>query len=107
MGTLFKFKSKACGDLIMLHADGTRMLEILMGHSMAQGILTVQQLPDAIARLEAAVADDDARCEAQRKGQADDDERPLPTVRLSQRAAPMLKMLRKSLREEADLVWGV
>ena len=104
---LYKFKSKVSADLIMLPADGARMLDILIGHSEPQGIVTLAQLPEAIARLEAAVAIDEARREARRKGEEDGAEDPLPAVRLAQRAAPMLKMLRQCLREEADLVWGV
>jgi len=31
----------------------------------------------------------------------------LPAVRLAQRAAPMQQMLRRSLAEERDIVWGL
>lgn len=110
---LFKFKSKASSDLIMLEPDARRLLRIMRGDEPVQGIFRVQDLASAIARLEAAVAQD----EALRK-QATDHARQegvLPeeqdagaqAVSLARRAAPMLKMLRLSLAQEADVVWGV
>ena len=69
------------------------------------------------ARLEAAVAEDEAlrrqraqKAAAREAGQGvdhDDEEPALPPVRLAQRAAPMQQMLRRCISEEADLVWGV
>ena len=114
---LFKFKSKACADLIMLEGDGRRILQAMIGSDPVKGIVPVSDLPQALARLEDAVAQD----EALRKSQADkaaaraagqeqageDEEVVLPSIRLAQRAAPMLKMIRRCMAEEADLVWGV
>ncbi|MEK7345700.1 MAG: DUF1840 domain-containing protein [Pseudomonadota bacterium] len=110
---LFKFKSKATSDLIMLEADARRLLQIMLGDDAAKGIVQFNDLPRAIAAMELAVAQD----EADRKQRAEqvaplvtgEDGKPvvLNGVRLSQRAAPMLKMLKRSLAEEADVVWGV
>lgn len=114
---LVKFKSKACADLIMLEADARRVLQAMLGDATAKGIVQVADLPQALARLEAAVAQDEAlrREQAQRQtadpdavGQASAEENEgLPTIRLAQRAAPMLQMLRRCMVESADLVWGV
>ncbi len=114
---LFKFKSKACADLIMLEADGRRILKAMTGDDPAQGIVRVVDLPAAMARLEAAVAQDEAlrqaradraaAREAGRGSDKDEEEAALPSIRLAQRAAPMLQMLRRCRAEEADLVWGV
>lgn len=114
---LFKFKSKACADLIMLEGDGRRILQAMTGADPVQGIVRVADLPAALARLEAAVAQDEARrrqsaekAAAREAGQASDseeEETALPPIRLAQRAAPMVQMLRRSMAEQADLVWGV
>ncbi len=113
---LFKFKSKACADLIMLEGDGRRILQAMTGADPVQGIVRAADLPAALARLEAAVAQDEARrrqsaekAAAREAGQASDteEETALPPIRLAQRAAPMVQMLRRCLAEEADLVWGV
>ena len=114
---LFKFKSKACADLIMLEADGRRILKAMTGDDPLRGIVAAQDLPQALARLEAAVAQDEALRKAQAEkaatratGQApgqDEEEVALPPIRLAQRAAPMLQMIRRCMAEEVDLVWGV
>jgi hypothetical protein len=110
---LFKFKSQATSDLIMLEADARRLLKIILGDDPAKGIVPFTALPRAIAALESAVAQD----ELDRKQRADkaqtlisgegDESVPLNTVSLAQRAAPMLKLLKRCLSEESDVVWGV
>ena len=111
---LYKFKSRAAADLIMLEPHGQRMLEIVGKTPGASGILTVAQIPAAVAAIEAAVLADDAL--HARKAQDDepdaphDDDAPgaaRDSVRLRQRAAPFLELLRRSLSEEVDVVWGV
>ena len=57
---LIIFKSKAAGDVMMFGDVAYAMMEI-MGKSPAEkGIVTAEQLADAIARLKAAVAQDKA-----------------------------------------------
>ena len=57
---LFKFKSQVTSDLIMLEADARRLLHIMLGHDPDKGIILVKDLPAAIAKLESAVAQDEA-----------------------------------------------
>ncbi|MFM1925964.1 MAG: hypothetical protein RIT44_1770 [Pseudomonadota bacterium] len=110
---LFKFKSHAASDLIMLEADARKLLKIMLGDDPVKGILPVQALPQAIQALEMAVAQDEA--EQREKAEklptliSGEEDEPvlLSTVSLSQRVAPMLKLLKRSLSEEADVVWGV
>ena len=115
---LFKFKSKACADLIMLEADGRRILKAMIGDDPVRGIVAVNELAQAQAQLEAAVAQDEAlrrqRAEQAVAAQGTDsaaedvgEQASLPPIRLAQRAVPMLQMLRRCRAEEADLVWGV
>ncbi len=110
---LFKFKSKACSDLIMLEGDGRRLLQIMRGDDPVKGIILVQDLPQAIAMLEAAVAQEAAvrkqAADQAREAALAQEDQDLATqfVSLARRAAPMLKLLRQSLAQEADVVWGV
>lgn len=114
---LFKFKSKACADLIMLEADGRRILKAMIGNDPVKGIVRASDLASALARLETAVAEDEAmrqdrdRREHDRRALAtsarDEEEATWPTIGLAQRAAPMQQMLRRCMAEQADLVWGV
>lgn len=112
---LFKFKSKAAADLIMLEADARRLLFIMIGDDPVQGILPVQTLPDVLAKIDVAVQQDEAlrlarsqkAQQAETEAYEEDPEPALPAVRLAQRAAPMQQMIQRSIREESDIVWGV
>ncbi len=106
---LYKFKSKASGDLIMLEPNGRRMLEIMGKTPGPQGIIEVHQMAAAVAALEGAVDQD----EAQRQAEADEARRQghaLQTqeaITLRHRAAPLIEMLRRCEQAGADIVWGV
>ena len=110
---LFKFKSKASSDLIMLEPDARRLLKIMLGTDEPKGIVLTQDLPAVISALEQAVFID----EAERKTRSEhvqasvtEDTEPVPpteSVALSQRAAPMLKLLKRSVAEKSNMVWGV
>ncbi len=110
---LFKFKSKNTGDIIMLQAHGQHVLEIIgkdvHGGSADKGIILHQQIPAAIAALQAAVADEEAARkaavdEAAAKGE------PAPhfaELGLRQRAQPFVEMLKRCAQSGDDVVWGV
>lgn len=118
---LYKFKSRSTADLILLELQGRRLLQIIGKEPGPTGIVTVAQIPAAIAALEAAVLDEERRIAAaqeQAKAQiaaaheagedtddalAKDDS---DTISLRQRAAPFIEMLRRSLEGGHDVVWG-
>ena len=110
---LYKFKSKATSDLIMLGPDAQRLLRLMGSDAAPKGIFTVAHQPQAIAALEAAIAQDEARMAAllaerlQDLGSLDAGEAPVEGVTLKRRAQPLLEMLRRSLAAKADVVWGV
>lgn len=106
---LYKFKSKAAGDLIMLEPNGRRVLDIIGKEPQAKGIILPEQMPAAIAALEAAIA----REEADQKALADEAKAKGETppkfdiVSLRQRAVPFLDMLRRCEKAGKEIVWGV
>ena len=57
---IYKFKSQACAEVIMLSLDGEKMLLIVGKPPEAKGIITAAQIPAAIAALEAAISADEA-----------------------------------------------
>ena len=74
--------------------------------------VTLEQVPDAITRLKAAIAEDKERHrqhvldeEVRNETTADGGSRPV--VSLTQRAVPLLAMLEESLGEKKPVVWGV
>lgn len=93
---LYKFKSKATGDLIMLEPDAKRLLKIMGREDQVKGIFLVDQLAEAMAQLERAIAEEEAL------GRQDPKQVPLRN-----RSQPMLKMLKTCLDKSADVVWGV
>ena len=59
---LIIFKSPASGDVIMFQKNGQDMLTVLeKDKNDAKGIITLEQLPEAISRLRAAIEIDKAR----------------------------------------------
>ncbi len=107
---LYKFKSRAAADLIMLELQGRQILQIIGKTPSATGIVTAAQIADAISALEAAVAASEAQPPVQEGGQMQEDEDQgdsSQSVHLRQRVVPFIDMLRKSAAEKADVVWGV
>jgi len=107
---LYKFKSKAAADLIMLEPQGRQILEIIGKTPGNNGIVTAAQIPGAISALEAAVAASEAQPPVQEGKEVEDEDdqgKRDETVKLRQRAAPFIEMLRKSAAEQSDVVWGV
>ena len=81
---LYKFKSPAAGNLIMLEPNGRQILKILGKDDPAQlikGIVLPQDMPAAIKALHA--------------------------VSLRQRALPFIDMLQRAHQAGKEIVWGV
>jgi hypothetical protein len=106
---LYKFKSKAAGDVIMLAATGDQVLRILGRQPASKGILEVTDMPAALAALEAAVREAElARQAAEAEAAAQGHPPPAREgVSLRQRVWPLAEMIRRSQAAEADIVWGV
>jgi hypothetical protein len=106
---LYKFKSKAAGDVIMLPASGERVLRILGREPAAKGILEVAAMPAAMRAIAAAVAqDEEERREAEAEAAAQGTPlAPRESVTLRQRAWPLLEMIKRSHASKTDIVWGV
>lgn len=106
---IYKFRSKAGADVIMMGPQGDQVLAILGREPAGQGLLAVATLTQTMASLERAAADDDAafaalQVEALAAG--------LPQPRregisLRQRVWPLLELMRHSLQAGQDVFWGV
>ena len=111
---LYKFKSAASGDLIMLAPHGDELMRVLQREPAARGIVEVEAMQRAIQLIKAAVAAAEAPrhdAKAVAKADADSDteaDAAAPAkVGLRQRLWPMLQMLERSLAERVPVVWGV
>jgi hypothetical protein len=118
------FQSPASGDVIMFGDVAKRMMQIMGKDESDKGIVTVEQLPGAIALLKAAIEED----KQQRVGMQEEDlpqtekvmrsgihadgadgtaQNSRPFVTLAQRAVPLLELLEWSLKKKKPVVWGV
>ena len=107
---LYKFKSKSTGDVIMLQPNGQRVLEIIGKDTQTgTGIILPDQMPAAIAALEAAIAQDETdRAAAVADAQTRKEPPPhFEAVSLRQRALPFIEMLRRCQKDGHEVVWGV
>ncbi|MFM9879147.1 MAG: DUF1840 domain-containing protein [Burkholderiaceae bacterium] len=105
---LYKFRSQATGDVIMLAAHGQRALEIIGKVPGAPGIVLVSQIPAALAALEAALALDAAPQDTAAGGKAAaETAQSQEAIGLRQRLHPLQDMLRRSAQEGKDVVWSV
>ena len=104
---LIIFKSAASGNMITLETNGKEMLDVLnKDPEAAQGIVTVEQLPDAIARVRQAIEDDITAQAGQPPGD-DPEETPDGDISFHQRGLPLLELLERSLAEKTPVTWGV
>ena len=106
---LYKFKSKAAGDLIMLEPNGRRVLQIIGKDPGPKGIILPEEIPGAMARLDAAIAQEEAEHkaladEAKAKGEVPPK---FDAISLRQRAVPFIDMLKRCDKEQKEIVWGV
>lgn len=115
---LITFKSRADGDVIMFGEVGQRMLTILgKDPQQERGILTLEQLPAAIAALREAIARDKAdnpapddedewgRDAVELQNLREKQREREQQVSLARRAAPLLIQLEHSLRDNTHVIW--
>ena len=107
---LIVFKSKAAGDVMMFGDVAQSLMEVMGKDPGDKGIVTVEQLPGAIARLKAAVAQDKAE-----RPVVDHDERLFEKtpeagkrehVSPARRDVPLLELLEYSRKEKVPVTWG-
>jgi hypothetical protein len=98
---IYKFKSKATSDLIMLGPNGDQLLRLIGREPAAKGIIEPQVMFAAIADLQQAVAAEEAERE-----RGDTSPRP-DQVSLRQRVWPMIEMMKRAQAAGEPIVWGV
>ena len=104
---IYKFKSRAADDVIMRQQNAEQMLSIIGKDPLPQGIITVAQIPAAIAALETAIVVHEA-AEARRLEHPQERiEVEGDSVMLRERAAPFIDLLNTSAKAGKDVVWGV
>jgi hypothetical protein len=106
---LYEFKSRAAGTVVMTDLVGTQVLEILE-KSGPTGIVTVAQLPAAIAGLQAAATNSKTRSSPAENAMQEPDEHEESAgqnVSLAARLLPLIELMQASLKARKDVTWGV
>jgi hypothetical protein len=107
---LVVFKSKAASEVMMLAEHAKPLLEVAGKDWSERGIFTVDQLPRAISRLEAAMHGEPAPRGYTDRDQEEAGERSAAAVEhvtIGQRAYPLVDMLREAQKMKVDVMWEV
>lgn len=96
---LVKFDSNVAGELLMFADVARRLLQVAGKECSARGVILAEQVPEIVARLRQASADD----KRQHAG-SDDDEDP-NVVSLGRRAQPFIEFLELTARDKGFVVW--
>ncbi|MDR3370524.1 DUF1840 domain-containing protein [Rhodoferax sp.] len=104
---IYTFKSRATADVIMRQSNAEQMLAIIGKEATPQGVITVAQMPAAITALNRAIeVHEDAEAlrakEPSLRVEVEGD-----SVRLRDRAAPFIELLRQSAAVGMEVLWGV
>jgi hypothetical protein len=106
---IYKFKSKAAGDVIMMGPNGDQLLRLMGREPSPKGIIELAALPAALAALERAVAEEEARASQAAEPAAGGvpPEARDGGVSLRQRVWSFVELLRRSQAAGEAVVWGV
>ena len=106
---LITFKSSATEPITMFEDAAVELLKLMGATGRIPGGLSPEDLPAALARLEAAV--EELKAEARQRAaappaqkQEQDDDRE-PPVAITTRAVPLLDLMRRAVAAKAELVW--
>ena len=107
---IYKFKSKAGGDVLMLGPNGDALMRTLGRAPAAKGIIEPAAMPAAVQAIEQAVAADDAaRADARQGADASGAAAagPADAISLRQRFWPMVDLLKRAHQAGEPVVWGI
>ncbi|MGA7782199.1 MAG: DUF1840 domain-containing protein [Paraburkholderia sp.] len=108
---LVTFQSTATPDVVMLRNLAQYLLGLMGKHLEARGVIAHEDMPQAIARLEAAISEEtlvETALESlhtvpnARNYDADEDR-----GRVAHRAWPLLDMMHEAGKQNADIIWGL
>ncbi|NDH57441.1 MAG: DUF1840 domain-containing protein [Betaproteobacteria bacterium] len=109
------FESRASGSVLMTDASASALLQALGrsesdGSVAPEGVFSVEQLPDLIAKLQALIDQSKKQQQQQqqvesRPGGNDDREQQPASIAMHQRAWPLLEQCRRALAAEKAVTW--
>jgi hypothetical protein len=109
---LVVFRSKAAGEIFMFAETARRIFQIIDKADAPRGVITAEQVPAALTRLQTAVDEEKAQLKAAGEQAQDADRRgdevaAARAITLGQRAFPLLEMLRAAQKKNVEITWGI
>ncbi|WP_411887113.1 DUF1840 domain-containing protein [Hydrocarboniphaga effusa] len=105
---MIRFSSPASGDVQMLDAHATQLLDAIGKHAGERGVITAAEIPGALAALRSAIAKDAPQhARAEDADDPDERDRQAQDVSLGRRAFPLVDMLERAARKGQDVTWGI
>lgn len=101
---LITFSSPAYGDITMFGDVAIQLLKLMGLSGTVPGALLAQDVPAALARLEAIVSEDKPLPDPEDASQDEDAE---PPVSLSHRALPIIELLKAAAKQEDNVMWDM
>lgn len=109
---LVVFRSRAAGEIFMFAETARRIFEILGRQEAPRGVITAEQVPEALQRLVDAVEEEKAQLKAatedadlhDRQGDGGEQQR---AITLGQRSYPLIEMLRAAQDKKVEVTWGI
>ncbi|MEF8700337.1 MAG: DUF1840 domain-containing protein [Candidatus Accumulibacter sp. UW26] len=103
---LVKFISSTSGQIMMFAAVARQLLDILGKDCSARGVITTEQLPEAIERLRLAAAGTPSSTpEPGSDDHQENQDDEAPVIGLGQRAYPLIELLEWTRKEEGFVLW--
>jgi hypothetical protein len=96
---LVRFRSDV-GDIIMFGEVAIALLKMMGQSGGVPGAILAADIPAALVRLQGAITENQAALPRSREG--DDGE---PPVSLRQRAFPLIDLLGRAAKKDADVIW--
>ncbi len=103
---IYKFTSSAAADVLMQRFSAEQMLSIIDKASGPIGVISVAEIPAAIATLEAEIKRQAQMPSSSVLPKGENSESFEPT-RLRERMTPFIELLRISEKAQADVTWGI
>lgn len=106
---LITFQSHAAADVLMYKQHAKVLLDLL-DKAVDQGVITAEEMPAAIAKLENEIAASKRPApneQASSEEQDDQDADAGKKVSFAARAFPLLEMMRAANKENTFVMWGV
>ena len=102
---LVTFRTNAYANITMFGDVAIQLLK-MMGHSgTVPSAILARDVPQALARLKAAIAKDKSETAAPSRGSAQEEDSEEPSVSLANRAFPLIELLEAAAERKSDVMW--